>query len=337
VKGRAGVAVPAPVDERRRERASASPEPRTPPASDRVASHPESRRAVAAGATSLALVQHWLMGAITRPDEVTAPHDLSAASEVAKGVDGRVLPSRYLSAANRVDIYREAYRLRLTECLLDDYPALANALGEGGFASLARAYIAAHPSHSPNLNFYGRHLSAYCRASASVAARAAAGPGDPPLVPFAADLAALEWALVEVLHAPAPRRLSAECLSSIPPARWAHARLLPSATLRVVSSAYAVNAYYQAWRLGEGPATCGVQREATAVFRDGVTLWRMDLSPAMEMLLRAFLAGATLNAAFDELTEARAFGDSDSPDVMRWFREWVGHGFFADIAIEPGP
>ena len=45
-------------------------------------------------------------------------------------VERVVLPSSRLSSLERLDIYRQAYRARLVECLADDYPVLQHALGE---------------------------------------------------------------------------------------------------------------------------------------------------------------------------------------------------------------
>ena len=66
-----------------------------------------------------------------------------------------------LSALERLDIYRRGYGARLVECLADDYPVLQHALGDGPFEDLCRAYIAAHPTRGPSLNFFGRHMACF--------------------------------------------------------------------------------------------------------------------------------------------------------------------------------
>jgi hypothetical protein len=241
---------------------------------------------------------------------------------------GRVLrPGGGLSAERGVAIYRDAYVARLVECLADDYPTLQYAIGDDAFDALARDYLARHPSRSPNLNAFGRHMAPFCRERAE------------PWAAFAAELAALEWALVEVLHAPAAAPLPPDALSALPPESWAGARLRPSRALRVLRFAYPVDAFLQAYREGRGPALPGEGPSATVVYRQGPRLWRQALSPAMADLLEALAAGQTLGEALSSLE--RAFAERGAPadagrEVMGWFRGWVEAGFFAAIEAPQG-
>ena len=238
-------------------------------------------------------------------------------------VERVVLPSSRLSSLERLDIYRQAYRARLVECLADDYPVLQHALGETSFETLCHGYIEQHPSRSPNLNFFGRHMASFCRERSDERAE------------LSADLATLEWAMVEVLHAAPAARLSLEELASIAPAAWVTARFAPSATVRVFEFGYPVGAYLQSVRMDEDPDLPGPSWSATAVFRDGATIWRMDLSRAMHTLLRSLFRGDPLGTAFDLLAETGLVTDDQAPEVMRWFRDWVGHGIFGSISVSP--
>lgn len=241
---------------------------------------------------------------------------------------GRVLRSGTgLSAERGVAIYRDAYVARLVECLADDYPALQYAVGEGAFDALARDYIARHPSRSPNLNAFGRHMAPFCRERGE------------PWAAFAAELAALEWALVEVLHAPAAAPLPPDALAALPPERWPGVRLRPSRALRVLRFAYPVDAFLQAYREGREPSLPGEGPSATAVYRQGPKLWRQALSPAMADLLGALVAGQTLGEALSSLertfAENAAAADAGR-EIMGWFQGWVEAGFFATIEAPEG-
>jgi len=315
-----------PSDAFTRERASATPQN---PALRRNISgaftKPETPEAPVAAA--LRPLQEWMAAAIMDPFGVShsVREKLSLGAEPIgiDDVERVVLPSRELSGIERLDIYRQAYRARLVECLADDYPVLQHALGETSFESLCHAYIDRHPSHSPNLNSFGRHLGGFCRERAGERAD------------FSADLATLEWAMVEVLHAAQAARLSLEELASIAPAAWASARFSPSATVRVFEFGYPVGAYLQSVRIGEKPDLPEPGWSATAVFRDGATIWRMDLSRAMHTLLSSLFQGNALGTAFDALSEAALVTDDQGPEVMRWFQDWVGHGIFGSISVSP--
>jgi hypothetical protein len=301
-----------PSDAFTRERASATPlQPaprRNPPG---AFARRESREPTVA--VALRPLQEWTARAIM--DE-----------RAADDVERVVLPSPRLSSGERLDIYRQAYRARLVECLADDYPVLQHALGKTSFESLCHAYIDRHPSRSPNLNFFGRHMAGFCRE---------AGWSGNERADLSADLATLEWAMVEVLHAAPAARLSLDELASVAPAAWARARFTPSATVRVFEFGYPVGAYLQSVRIGEEPEVPGPGWSATAVFRDGATIWRMDLSRAMHTLLRSLFQGDSLGTAFDALATTGLVTDEQGPEVMRWFRDWVGHGIFGAISVSP--
>lgn len=222
-------------------------------------------------------VQVWMVSAIT-------------GTEV-----NRVNPERFvtrgprMSAAERLEVYRSAYRARLVECLRDDYPVLARTLGDDRFESLARAYIERHPSSSPNLNRFGGHVPRFVREQkmswAGIPAR------------FASELASLEWSIVEVVHADASDSLDVSELQRSPPERWAGAHFVSSEAVRLHRFEYPVNAYYQA-RLERddvtGHAVPLPSPSVTVVYRKNVKVWRMDLTPMMASVLTPLLSGEPL-------------------------------------------
>jgi hypothetical protein len=163
--------------------------------------------------------------------------------------------------------------------------------------------------------------------------------GEPfPHRAFVADLVALEWAIVEVIHAAGEPPLTLEALGDVSPAGWADLRLVPTPAFRLLRFGHPVNGYFQAFRDGEAPAIPPAAPSATVVHRSGSTVWRMDLTDARAQVLSALAAGATLATA---LTSAAA-GLADLPEgevaaqVTTWFREWIGQGLFVR-ALWPPP
>jgi hypothetical protein len=273
-------------------------------------------------ARALRDAQTWFAQAVMTPES----QDFSAEALEA---------NRWLTAGPRLDagerlaIYRRAYHARLIECLADDYPTLQAAMGHDAFEALARAYVVEHPSTGPNLNSFGRHMGAFC------AARAGSIEGSTAPAQFAADLAGLEWAIVEVIHAPSSAPLSLDALGQVPPEQWAGARLESTPALRIVRAAYPVNAYYQATRDEKSPAIPSSASSSTAVYRSGPTVWRMDLTPPMLELLARLTSGECLS---DALEGAIAMFGEVSDDVaaqrvMAWFREWVSSGLFSRVTL----
>jgi hypothetical protein len=270
-------------------------------------------------------LQVWTVGAITGAD----------ADADEKAVAQFVTPGPRLGAVERFEIYRSGYHARLVECLLDDYPVLAAMLdrdSDGQFAALCRAYVDRHPSASPNLNGFGRHMSAFCRE-----VKLEYFPGFAALGHFASDLAALEWALVEVLHAETAPPLDIAELQALPPEAWAGARFIRSDALRLFRFDYPVNAVFIANRIDEiVPDVPAPSPNAVAVYRKDMQLWRMDLTPAMMGVLEPLVQGKSLGEALEtveaECTDPEVLAQTGA-NLMVWFREWVDAGFFTRVVV----
>ena len=264
-------------------------------------------------ARSLRDLQRWFAAASTHPRGAAAgsreaSHALGAP---AAELESWITRGPGLSALERLQIYNEGYFARLVECLIDDYPALNHAIGAASFERLARAYIQQYPSRSPSLNAYGRRMSAFCR-----------GRPD-PWSAFASDLARLEWALVELVHAPAGSKLAPDALSRIPTERWPFVRFLPSPALSLLDFGFPVNEFYQAFRDGGEPELPAARTSATAVFRDGLRLWRLDLSETAAGLLRDLIHGMPLGPAIERL-ERRVQDTERLRSLGGELQRWLG-------------
>ncbi len=292
------------------ERASATPEHAPASREAKVGSAP----AWVDEKLSLKSHQEWFLAVITTPEDEPAPVDAISAGRLAT-------PSAMLSSLERIEIYRRSYHARLVECLADDYPVLQETLGEDAFESLCRAYIAEHPSTEPSLNGFGRHLAGFCRRHRH------------SIPDFAADLAALEWAVVLAIHAPTAPPLTAQDLARISIESWPAIRLVPNPSLRVHAFDYSVNAYFSARRRGEEAALPVARHCSVAVYRGEQSVWRLELTPAMTALVEALSRGETLGtslslvaALLDGVPEAEA-----ARNVTTWFSHAVSSGLFSGV------
>ncbi len=287
---------------------------------------------------TLRSLQQWFAAGVMTPESEVAPRGAAQAPAL-------LTAGPRLGALGRFEIYRRAYHARLVECLADDYPVLRHALGEAEFDLLCRAYIERHPSTDPNLNGFGKSMAQFCALHA---------PEPFAHRSFATDLARLEWAIVEVIHAEGVDPLTTGRLSAVAPESWAKARLVVTPALRLLRSSFPVNAYYQSVRAGgversavdkdglpEGgganevahPCVPLADPSAVVVYRNGATIWRMDLEDAAFDLLQALASGKSLGSALDE-TAGSLDGDGEeaaAQRVMGWFRDWVSSGLFSDV------
>jgi hypothetical protein len=131
-----------------------------------------------------------------------------------RGIEEQVISTSKISACARLEIYAEAYRLRLLGALENDFPALKALLGNEAFSKLGRTYIEAHPSHHFSLRYFGRHLKRFLTHTSPYRQ-----------APWLAEMAAFEWALGEVFDAADSRTLTLDEIATIPPMKWAQMRL----------------------------------------------------------------------------------------------------------------
>ena len=268
------------------------------------------------GKLTLRQQQEWFAAIVSTPQTEPAPVDESSASRL-------VTPSKTLNPLQRIDIYRRGYHARLIECLVDDYPVLQHALGEDGFETLCRAYIAAHPSNGPSLNYFGRHMADFCRA------QPLPDPG------FASDLATLEWAIVLCIHAQTVPAIGLEALAQVPPERWPGARFSLNPSLRILRLDYPANSYLQGYRQRRSPVVPGLRPTVVAVYRTGRSVWRLELEPTLLVLVESLQGGATLEAAL-ALVQALVADKSEQEAaqlVTYCFQHSVSSGLFSAVVL----
>lgn len=114
-----------------------------------------------------------------------------------------------LSAAARLELYAEAYRLRLVEVLSVHYPVLHAWMGSDEFERLAVAYIDVHPSRRFSVRWFGDRLGEFLHNTALYNER-----------PALAEMARFEWALAEVFDAADIPPVQHTELSAIPAQQW---------------------------------------------------------------------------------------------------------------------
>jgi hypothetical protein len=145
-------------------------------------------------------------------DLITAPEGVRSGL-AALVRDGRAAPDAVetllagderLPAAERLDIYANMYFFRLLDCLREDFPRLATALGEDRFHNLTTDYLLAHPSENPSLRYLGERLPGFLAAHAL--GRQAA---------CLVDLARLEWTRADLFDAADAAALTREDLGRL--------------------------------------------------------------------------------------------------------------------------
>jgi putative DNA-binding protein len=262
----------------------------------------------------LARLQSLLYRLITAPSGVE--EGLSA--EKALGVEGLAAIIRgdeRLSTHERVAIYADAYFYRLLEVFKEDFPATLAVLGDTHFHNLITGYLIEYPPTEPSIMHAGRHLPDFMR-------------GHPltESLPFIADLATLERALVEIFHAADATPLTAADLSVIPSEQWPALAMRRHPASRLLKFGWHVEDIQRAVERQESwqaPAAAAVHILVSR--RDGKIFYR-----ALESDERAALRLVEKGASFAAICEAVA-GDTGEHDAAarisgllgRWLGEQI--------------
>lgn len=247
----------------------------------------------------LAKRQRWLYDAIV---DDTAPKQPQ-----------RVLGGAAVPAELGLAVYRHAYRARLRDCVADDFAAVAQELGDKAFTRVANAFIAAHPPIDSTLNGYGRFFAPWL-ATTRIA-------GHTRL----AELARLEWALVEALHAPLAKGLTGADLTGIAPDAWSKITLRVAPSLRLIPLRYNSNDHYEAFRTKRPTPSARRESGGVVVIRSRDGLQRFDLDVVETRVLRQLVAGGTLGDALAGLSAKHTL------TIQHAFTRWVAHGFFTAL------
>lgn len=127
-----------------------------------------------------------------------------------------------IDIASQLEIYANAYVMRLVEALRSNYPALHQALGDGDFDVMARSYLDRYPSVHASIRWFGDELALFLREQEPYRQ-----------VPVLSELASFEWAIRHTVDAADSDRLSVDNLLSLPVSAWSDLRfeLHPSVTI----------------------------------------------------------------------------------------------------------
>jgi hypothetical protein len=224
-----------------------------------------------------------------------------------RGLRDVVCATPALDADRRLGIYADMYIWRLRDLLADDFEKTAAVLGDDAFAAAARDYVAAHPSEHPSVRHVGRWFTEHLRAHLPAGGR-----------PWAPDLAALEWARVEMFDAPDATPVRPADLATVAPEDWAGLRFTTIPALTLVESAWPV---HRAWETPDAE----LQPEPTVirVWRQDYVVYHCAVDAPEGEALRRLVAGEPFGDICD------AFADLDGDDagaaagalLLRWVED----------------
>jgi hypothetical protein len=229
------------------------------------------------------------------------------------GAEALIVDDRRVGATKRLGIYRNNYRASLTGVLADHFERLHAYLGDEQFDTVALAYLAAHPSTTRNLRYYGDAFPDFL---------ARHFPNDAEL----AEIAALDWALRHAFDAADAVPLDAERVGALGDS-WIEAPLSLHPSARLLPMHHNSAAIWSALSAEEPPPEVALLDCPVTVLA-----WRNGLQPQFRSLTteeaEAFTA-ISAGASFADIS-ARMIGILGEAAAMEtlaaWLRQWLADG-----------
>jgi hypothetical protein len=243
-------------------------------------------------------------------------------SNGASAVSAGLLQSTAKGQAARLQIYIDAYRIRLGNALKENYPVLARLIGDESFADLAEAFLRDSPSRQPSIRWFGAALADF------VAREPSASPH-----PSLHDLIRMEWALSIAFDGKEAEPLSVADLLAVPPESWPTLRFAPHPTLQLLALNWNIAPIWTALTADENADTEPPDELShhLLVWRSRQKMhWRYS-APDEARLLAKCVAGES----FASLCEVAAeyTDESAAQTAAGYLRTWVDAGLL--VAINP--
>ena len=187
---------------------------------------------------------------------------------MAAGADRHVAVPCEGTRRQRLDVYRKAYLLRLTEFLANDYERLKRYLGETRFNDMASAYALRHPSDNPNARWFSRHLPDFLKDSPAYRR-----------YPEVTELARLEQALNDVFDGPESPIVTMPDLAAIAPQDFGGTVFELSPSMRKFEVMTNVASLWSSLRCDETPPPAEVLPAPSQIL-----VWRQNLGARFRIL-----------------------------------------------------
>lgn len=221
------------------------------------------------------------------------------------------------AGARRFRIYRNNVHRALDEALADAYPVVRRLVGDPFFFAMAREYARSERTRPPSLALYGRGFPRFVETFPPAAS-----------VEYLADVARLERAWLEALHAADAPSLDAATLATAGEA-LVQVRFTPHPAARLVASPHPVVSIWRANRDGAPSLEIAACAEHALVTRPALTVRVTRLDRVAGGVVRRLMDGASAADAF-----GHAAATQPPLEVTTLFASLLEAGAFTRATLE---
>ena len=234
-----------------------------------------------------------------------------------------IVGSATASVADRLDVYFQAYRLRLAEVLEIDYRGLRSLVDGPQFESIVANYIDAFPSSNPSVRWVGHGLARFLA-------------NTPPYdrQPVLAEMADFEWARGKAFDGPDREVISTDALDDLPGESWPALSFEFHPTVNFLSLRFNVPAIWHAVSADDvAPAPESGEVQDWIVWRRNLIVHWRSISAAEAAALKFANAGNNFGELCAELCQW--FDEAEVPvQAVSYLKQWLADDLI--VRIETG-
>ncbi len=222
-----------------------------------------------------------------------------------------------------LNIYQNAYQLRLVDSLKTDYPILLKVLGEDDFFEMALNYIDEYPSESYSMRHFGRYLARFLAQFTPYNERR-----------YLAEMAQFEWLLVEVFDQSDTDIATVDDMTQFKPEQWSEITVELNPWLHLMTFNWNLIDLYQVVTANKPmPKMTKLPTPVQCI------IWRKQLSPHFrpiddrEWLLLNTLKNSNFSALCQAIAELDGTDDNAALNAATYFKSWLTAELISTVYI----
>ena len=217
-----------------------------------------------------------------------------------------------INKTERLNIYRFAFKKRLTDVIDNDHPILGKYLGDELFEQLVDNYVIHHPSKQTSLRHYCDQLPQFLASHSPFSEH-----------PILAEIAQFERLLMYAFDASASERLRIISLQTIPPEHWPSIKLRFHPSMQLLTASWNSVESWQALKSNKTPEQATEQEVSYwLIWRNKDRLTEYRSIPYTEWhTLQNFLCGKQFSEVCEQLLDW--YDEQRAPyQVVDYLRQW---------------
>ena len=235
-----------------------------------------------------------------------------------------IVDDKKLSKQTRLEIYKNAYAIRLKKCIETDHPMLGKYLGDELFETMANGYINTYPSHYTSLRKYCDNLPGYLCTTEPFSS-----------APILAEIAMFERTMLNAFDAADDKRATTEELKLIKSEKW------PTIKISFHPSVYVFTAYWNSAESWQALKNENTPPEATKGSQQRWLIWRgsdlltqfSSLSNEGHIMFDCFESGGNYADVCETLLP-HVPKEQISELTLKYLFEWLNLGLVKNIIID---